>query len=71
MIYKLAKDFISGQVVSVIKTDGDKIYSIPFDPDNTDYTQFKKDIANGAELLNSDGEVMTNEQIEEFMRSLA
>lgn len=31
---------------------------IPFDPDNTDYAQFKKDILDGAELLDADGQVM-------------
>jgi hypothetical protein len=31
---------------------------IPFDPDNTDYAQFKKDILDGAELVDADGQVM-------------
>jgi hypothetical protein len=31
---------------------------IPFDPANTDYAQFKKDILDGAELLDADGQVM-------------
>ena len=31
---------------------------IPFDPANTDYAQFKKDILEGAELLDADGQVM-------------
>jgi len=56
MIYKLAKDSISGQVVSVIRTDDDgKIWGIPFDEANTDYQQFKKDLANGAEFTDKDG----------------
>ena len=43
MIYKLAKDFISGQVTSVIKIDDDeKVYAIPFDPANTDYQAYLK-----------------------------
>lgn len=31
---------------------------IPFDPANTDYAQFKKDILDGAELLDADGQAM-------------
>jgi hypothetical protein len=43
---------------------------IPFDKANTDYTQFKSDIANGAELQDAEGQVMTKEQVEEFMRGI-
>jgi hypothetical protein len=32
--------------------------SIPFDPDNVDFQQFKKDILDGAELVDADGQVM-------------
>ena len=31
---------------------------IPFDPANTDYDNFKKDLANGVELLNPEGNVI-------------
>ena len=31
---------------------------IPFDPANTDYSQFKKAILEGAELLDADGQVV-------------
>jgi hypothetical protein len=31
---------------------------IPFDPANTDYANFKKDLADGAELLDSEGNVI-------------
>ena len=41
---------------------------IPFDPANTDYQQFKKDIMAGGELQDADGAVMTDAQ--EFVRSL-
>jgi len=52
MIYKLAKDSISGQVVSVIRTDDDgKIWGIPFDPDNTDYQAYLKWVSEGNEPL--------------------
>jgi hypothetical protein len=44
--------------------------SIPIAPDNTDFAQFKKDLIEGAELQNAEGEVMTKADITEFMRSL-
>jgi hypothetical protein len=31
---------------------------IPFDPANTDYAKFKKDLANGAELQDAEGNVI-------------
>ena len=33
---------------------------IPFDPANTDYQTFKKEVLAGAELQNADGNVMTD-----------
>jgi len=57
MIYKLAKDSISGQVVSVIRTDDDgKVYGIPMDEGNTDYQAYLKHIAEGGEVLPADNE---------------
>jgi hypothetical protein len=44
--------------------------SIPFDPQNTDFANFKKEVLAGAELQDSDGVVMTQEQADEFIRSL-
>ena len=39
--YKLYKDQRNGEITSVFRTDGDgKIWSIPFDPANTDYQEF-------------------------------
>jgi len=43
---------------------------IPFDEANTDYQQFKKDIQNGVELMDSTGTVMTQEQITTFLSTL-
>ena len=43
---------------------------IPFDPANTDYQQFKSDISNGVELQDPDGNVMTPEQVQEFLSTL-
>ena len=44
--------------------------SIPFDPDNTDYQQFKKELADGASLKDSEGNDMTADQIKEFLNTL-
>jgi len=43
---------------------------IPFDPANTDYQRFKQDVADGAELQDADGVVMSPEQVAEFMADL-
>jgi hypothetical protein len=42
--------------------------SIPFDPANTDYQTFKKEVLAGAELLDADGNVMTDAA--EYVRTL-
>lgn len=43
---------------------------IPFAPDNTDYQNFRKEVANGAELQDSDGNVMTQEQVNQFLETI-
>ena len=43
---------------------------IPFDPANTDYQQFKKEVLAGAELQDADGNVMTQEQADAFIATL-
>jgi hypothetical protein len=43
---------------------------IPFDPANTDYAQFKVDLAEGAQLLDADGNTMSAEQVAEFLQTL-
>ena len=41
---------------------------IPFDPANTDYQTFKKEVLAGAELQDADGNVMTDSA--EYIRTL-
>jgi hypothetical protein len=53
--YKLQTD-VNGKTDSV--TIVGTTISIPFDPANTDYANFKKDLANGAELQDADGVVI-------------
>jgi hypothetical protein len=57
-MYKLIKSPYTGQIVAVNKQEGDVLLSIPFAPDNTDYQTFKKDLADGAELQDAEGNVI-------------
>ena len=43
---------------------------IPFDPANTDYQTFKRDVAEGVELQDADGNVMTQDQVTAFLATL-
>lgn len=43
---------------------------IPFDPANVDFQQFKKDILNGAELQDAEGNTMSAEQATQFVKEL-
>ena len=67
-MHKLVKDKLSGATVS-IKRLSDNAF-IPFDPANTDYQTFKKEVLAGAELQDADGNVMTQEQAEQFINTL-
>ena len=71
--YKLgtpkAIDF--NQTNHVIKTENGKQYAIPFDPANTDYANFKKQIlADEAQLQDADGNTMTAEQAKAYVATL-
>ena len=46
-MYKLKKDPASGQIGVVQKQEGNMLYSIPFDPANTDYQEYLKWLAEG------------------------
>jgi hypothetical protein len=66
-MYKLStKDPISGKVCSINRLSDNAC--IPFDPANTDYANFKKEVLAGAELQDADGNVMT--QANQFIASL-
>jgi hypothetical protein len=55
-MYKLIKSPM-GNEIKVVNRLLDNAF-IPFDPANTDYAKFKKDILEGSELLDADGQVM-------------
>ena len=58
MNYKLYSTQIDGVPNAVMTVGVDPQKSFLFDPANTDYANFKKDILDGAELLDADGQVM-------------
>ena len=43
---------------------------IPFDPANTDYANFKKEILAGAELQSAEGQAMSQEEANQFIATL-
>jgi len=70
-MYKQYKNTITGQTVTqaiIRTTDGS---CIPFDPDNTDYANFKTAILEDkAQLQDADGNTMTAEQAKDFVKEL-
>ena len=68
-MYKLTTpSFGQTESSSVLRTtDG---ASIPFDPANTDYAEFKKAVTAGAELQDADGNVMSPEAAQQFIATL-
>lgn len=64
--YKLIRSFDA--LIVCVLLDGKN--SIPFDPANTDYQQFKKHLAEGGELQDAEGQVMTPEAVQAFVATL-
>jgi hypothetical protein len=65
--YKLLKND-RGEDAAVLRDGKD---SIPFNPDNTDYANFKKQIlADEAQLEDADGNTMTPEQAKTYVATL-
>jgi hypothetical protein len=56
-MYKLVNDR-NQQLCAILQTEDGA--SIPIDPANTDYANFKKEVLAGAELQDADGNVMTD-----------
>jgi len=68
-MYKLSKN-LQGEINSVTFRQGNMLFGAPFVPDNTDYAEFKKAVTAGAELEDADGNVMTEQAAQEFVRGL-
>ena len=70
-MYQLIVNSIANQPVAAKKQiDDTTVMSIPFDPANTDYAQFKVDLAEGVTLLDAEGVEMTPEQVQELLETL-
>jgi len=69
MYKKLPKDSLTNKENNCVQRLPDTTF-IPFDPDNTDYANFKKEVLAGAELQDADGNVMTQEQADDFIKEL-
>lgn len=67
-MYKLYY-YSNGSIANAIFRTSDGA-CIPFDPDNTDYQTFKKDLSEGASLKDAEGNDMTAEQITTFLGTL-
>jgi len=68
-MYKLNKNF-DNKINSVSTKQESADLCIPFDPANTDYAEFKKAVADGAELQDADGNVMSAEAAQAFVATL-
>jgi hypothetical protein len=70
-MYKLIKGGIENKNYGVLRSNEDgTVSSFVFDPANTDYAEFKKAVTAGAELQDADGNVMSPEAAQEFIRTL-
>lgn len=77
-MYKKVKDLLTNEDLPFIKRVSDETF-IPFDNANTDYQRFKKEIRGigemgesitPVELQDAEGNVMTAEEVEEFVATL-
>jgi hypothetical protein len=68
-MYKLNKNF-DNKINSVSTKQESADLCIPFAPDNTDYAEFKKAVADGAELQDADGVKMTAKAVKAFIATL-
>jgi hypothetical protein len=67
-MYQLIADPYAGGIIGVKNLENGA--SIPFDPANTDYQQFKVDVAAGVPLEDPEGNVMTQEQVDDFLKTI-
>ena len=71
MIYRLYKAFPSDVVNAAMTVNTDPCVSFLFNPDNTDYANFKTAILEDrAQLQDADGNTMTAEQAKDFIKEL-
>jgi hypothetical protein len=69
-MYKLLSPHeITGEPITAVKRLADNAF-IPFDPANTDFQTFKRNLANGVALSDAEGTAMTADQIKTFLETL-
>jgi len=69
--YQLVLNAMGTQSNAVNKfVDNKQVLSVPFDPANTDYQTFKKEVLANAELQDADGNVMTQAEADAFIATL-
>ena len=69
-MYKLIKN-IRGQVFGACIEQNNVLLSFPFDPANTDYANFRKEIlADEAQLQDADGDTMTAAEAKAYVATL-
>jgi hypothetical protein len=67
-MYKLRINEINNRIIAVQRLSD--MAFIPFDPQNVDFQNFKKEVLAGAELQDADGNTMTTEEATEFIATL-
>ena len=70
-MYKLLEDTYTKRAYGASQYQGDNPpMSFVFDPANTDYQKFKVDVADGVELQDPDGNVMTQAEVDAFLKTI-
>jgi hypothetical protein len=70
-MYKLLKDYRTGEIYGANKIEPNTMLSFLFDPANTDYAQFKKAISEEtAQLQDAEGNLMTAQAAKDFIKEL-
>lgn len=67
-MYKILLDKITQEPNQVLRISDNAF--IPFDPANTDYQTFKRDLTEGVELQDAEGNVMTAKAVKDFLKTL-
>ena len=67
-MYQQIKSVTNSTITSVQRLSDNAF--IPFDPANTDYQKFKVDCADGVPLEDPDGNVMTQAEVDAFLKTI-
>jgi hypothetical protein len=65
--YKLVANIYGGEPNTVESSSG---WFIPFDPANSDYQQFKIQVADGTPLEDPNGVIMTQAEVDAFLLTI-